>query len=49
MLQYASLERLNVEKCKVLRITRKHNQVEHPYKLNSTVQESTDYERDLGV
>jgi hypothetical protein len=40
---------LNVEKCKILRITRKQKKIEYPYKLHNTVLESTDFERDLGV
>ena len=37
---------LNVEKCKILRITRKQKKIEYPYKLHNTVLESTDFERD---
>ena len=40
---------LNAQKCKVLRITRKHQKIEYPYKLHDAVLESTVYERDLGV
>ena len=34
---------------KVLRVTRKHNKIIYPYKLNEVIIESTDCERDLGV
>ena len=41
---------LNNTKCKVLlRVTRRHNKLTYPYKLNNTILESTDCERDLGV
>ena len=40
---------LNNTKCKVLRVTRKHNKITYPYKLNDTILECTDCERDLGV
>ena len=40
---------LNAQKCKVLRITRKHQKIEYPYKLHDVVLESTAHERDLGV
>ena len=40
---------LNNSKCKVLRITRRHNKLTYPHKLNNTILESTDCERDLGV
>jgi hypothetical protein len=40
---------LNAQKCKVLRVTRKHQKIEYPYKLHDAVLESTVYERDLGV
>ena len=40
---------LNVSKCNVLRVTRKHNQIVYPYKLNDTLLESSDCERDLGI
>ena len=40
---------LNAQKCKVLRITRKHQKIEYPYKLHDVVLESTVHERDLGV
>ena len=40
---------LNNSKCKVLRITQRHNKLTYPYKLNNTILESTDCERDLGV
>ena len=40
---------LNVSKCKVLRVTRKHNQIVYPYKLHDTLLESSDCERDLGI
>ena len=40
---------LNAEKCKVLRITRKHHKIEYPYKLHDAVLESTIHEQDLGV
>ena len=40
---------LNVEKCKLLRITRKYNKVEYHYKLKDKVLVNTNYERDLGV
>ena len=39
----------NNTKCKVLRVTRRHNKLTYPYKLNNTILESTDCERDLGV
>ena len=41
--------KLNNSKCKVLRITQRHNKLTYPYKLNNTILESTDCERDLGV
>ena len=40
---------LNVSKCKVLRVTRKHSQIVYPYKLHDTLLESSDCERDLGI
>ena len=40
---------LNAQKCKVMRITRKHHKIEYPYKLHDAVLESTVHERDLGV
>ena len=40
---------LNAKKSKVLRITRKHQKIEYPYKLHDVVLESTAHERDLGV
>ena len=40
---------LNNSKCKVLRITQRHNKLTYPYKLNNTILESTGCERDLGV
>ena len=40
---------LNAQKCKVMRITRKHHKIEYPYKLHDAVLESTVDERDLGV
>ena len=40
---------LNPEKCKILRITRKQQKIEHPYKLHNTALETIDFERDLGV
>ena len=40
---------LNNTKCKVLRVTRRDNKLTYPYKLNNTILESTDCERDLGV
>ena len=40
---------LNNTKCKVLRVTRRHNKITYPYKLNDTILECTDCERDLGV
>ena len=40
---------LNVSKCKVLRVTRKHNQIVYLYKLHDTLLESSDCERDLGI
>ena len=40
---------LNVEKCKVLRTTRKHHKIEYPYKLHDAVLESTIHQLDLGV
>ena len=40
---------LNNSKCKVLRITQRHNKLTYPYKLNNTILESMDCERDLGV
>ena len=43
-----NLELINT-KCKVLRVTRRHNKLTYPYKLNNTILESTDCERDLGV
>ena len=39
----------NVEKCKLLRITRKYNKVEYHYKLKDKVLVNANYERDLGV
>ena len=39
---------LNNTKCKVLRVTRKHNKITYPYKLNEAIIESTDCERDFG-
>ena len=36
-------------KCKVLRVTRKHNKIIYPYKLHETILTSTECERDLGV
>ena len=42
--------KLNASKCKVLRVTRKHNKVIYPYKLScENILTSTDCERDLGV
>ena len=42
--------KLNASKCKVLRVSRKHNKVIYPYKLScETILTSTDCERDLGV
>ena len=41
--------KLNNTKCKVLRVTRKHNRITYPYKLNDTILEYTDCEWDLGV
>ena len=42
--------KLNASKCKVLRVTRKHNKVIYLYKLScETILTSTDCERDLGV
>ena len=42
--------KLNAGKCKVLRVTRKHNKVIYPYKGScETILTSTDCERDLGV
>ena len=35
---------LNNTKCKVLRVTRKHNKITYPYKLNDTILECTDCE-----
>ena len=40
---------LNAEKCRVLRITRKHHKIEYPYKLHDAVLKSTIHELDLGV
>ena len=40
---------LSVEKCKLLRITRKYIKVEYHYKLKDKVLVNTNYERDLGV
>ena len=40
---------LNNTKCKVLRVTRRHNKLTYPYKLNNTILESTDCEWDLGI
>ncbi len=40
---------LNASKCKVLRVTRKHNKIIYPYKLHETILTSTECERDLGV
>ena len=41
---------LNTDKCKALHITRKHNKINHTYKLqDSTLKKTTDCERDLGV
>ena len=40
---------LNANKCKVLRVTRKHNKIIYPYKLHETILTSTECERDLGV
>ena len=40
---------LNASKCKVLRVTRKHNKIIYPYTLNDNIIESTDCERDLGI
>ncbi|CAB4007093.1 Hypothetical predicted protein [Paramuricea clavata] len=40
---------LNTQKCKVMRITRKHHKTEYPYKLHDAVLESAVHERDLGV
>ena len=40
---------LNVCKCKVLRVTRKHSQIVYPYKLHDTLLESSDCERDIGI
>ncbi len=40
---------LNASKCKVLRVTRKHNKIIYPYKLNETILTSTECKRDLGV
>ena len=40
---------LNVSKCKVLRVTRKHNQIVYLHKLHDTLLESSDCERDLGI
>jgi hypothetical protein len=37
---------LNAQKCKVLRITRKHQKIEYPYKLHDAVLENTVHERD---
>ena len=36
---------LNVSKCKVLKVTRKHSQIVYPYKLHDTLLESSDCER----
>ena len=33
---------LNSTECKVLRVTRKHNKITYPYKLNDAIIESTD-------
>ena len=40
---------LNTNKCKALRITRKHNKINHTYKLQDSTLKTTDCERDLGV
>ena len=40
---------LNASKCKVLRVTRKHNKIIYPYTLHDTILGSTDSERDLGI
>ena len=40
---------LNTDKCKTLHITRKHNKINHTYKLQDTTLKTTDCERDLGV
>ena len=40
--------KLNNTKCKVSRVTRQHNKITYPYKLNEAIIESTDCERDLG-
>ena len=40
---------LNNNKCKVLRVARRHNKLTYPYKLNNTILESMNCERDLGV
>jgi hypothetical protein len=46
---------LNVSKCKVMRVTRKHNKIIYPYTarsmymLHDTIIESTGSERDLGI
>ncbi|CAB3996295.1 Hypothetical predicted protein [Paramuricea clavata] len=40
---------LNASKCKVLRVTRKHNKIIYPYTLHNTILGSTDSERDLGI
>ena len=41
---------LNAEKCRVLRITRKHHKIEYPYTLHDAVLENTIHgERDLGL
>ena len=42
-------KKFNFQKCKVLRITRKHQKIEYPYKLHDVVLESTAHEHDLGV
>ena len=40
---------LNTDKCKTLHITRKHNKINHTYKLQDTTLKTTDCKRDLGV
>ena len=40
---------LNAQKCKVSRLTKKHQKTEYPYKLHDVVLESTIHEWDLGV
>ena len=40
---------LNTDKCKALHITRKHNKINHTYKLQDATLKTTDCERDLGV